>query len=439
MKTTIIQLQILNSALFTIDLNGKVRIWYTKIPVNFDDPDHGIYFVYHGLLSSFFNETIKGDSVIVYPKNIGKSNETNINQQIKLETASSYRLKVIKGYKSLDSLGIDVFMDKHGNLTVDYNSGLSDNLEQVISFAMGDLKSGDNGLLKPMKAQKFQFDKFNYPAFIQPKINGLRCFIQWEIIEEGKGMFKTRRETATARSKEGHLYNIPHITDRFVKHMFKNGDDQYDLIYDGELYIEMKSVNYIKSSIPMMTIHGKFTNPSRDPKSVKFYCFDLAINKDQHYRINTLSSLFNYWELDNDNQPTVIVPTYLTHNDTETIRYMDKFISMGYEGAVIRDRDAYYNFGGRPKTMMKCKKFLDAEFLILDVVPKPKEPETGMFVLKNDINNEQFTCNPEGSFDERAEFLDNKASYIGKIAKVKFYERSGIKKVPFHANVTEIL
>lgn len=85
--------------------------------------------------------------------------------------------------------------------------------------------------------------------------------------------------------------------------------------------------------------------------------------------------------------------------------------------------DAEYAFGSRPMTIMKSKQFLDSEFEIVDVVPMDKEPECGMFVLRNDINDETFTCVSMASYTDKVYYLSDKNKYIGKMATVKFYER----------------
>lgn len=38
------------------------------------------------------------------------------------------------------------------------------------------------------------------------------------------------------------------------------------------------------------------------------------------------------------------------------------------------------------------------------------------FILKNDINDEEFECIPVGDFNTKAEYLTNKDQYIGRLA-----------------------
>jgi len=435
--------EIIKNALFIKDVNGSIRFWsYGNL-----NAVEKTYDVYSGTLVALFSTggTVRVKKVLNGIKSLTEDVKSNV------------RLKRIKGYKSFDDLDIkienivslDYLIYNHTKLTFCF-----EHLNKILRDALPDDNTDSNGLLKPMKAQPFKYGKFNYPAFAQPKINGIRGFIQLEVVIKGTGMFKEVVNEVTIRSKEGHLYILPHISKCFKHEDFYNKEtEEYDIIYDGELYIPNKHLSYIKASIPMVNAKGTTSKPSNNPEQVQFWCFDLAVNGIQRERYVLLSrknesiprmlSVEDNLHKDFDNNvllsELVRVTTYVVNDDKEVERLRDLFIQYGYEGVIIRDAEAYYSFGGRPKTMMKFKKHKDAEFKIKDVVPKDKEPETGMFILYNDLNDETFTCNPEGSYESRKEYLDNKDHYIGMMAKVKFYERSGVKQVPFHANVVEII
>lgn len=324
------------------------------------------------------------------------------------------------------------------------------NYDSILGMANTDLDNHP----KPMKAQPFKLGKFDYSeyAFGQPKINGVRCFIIWGTVHEGEGMFAKTTEQAIILSKEGNRYVLPHIEKLFNKLMFQSVD-----AYDGELYIPGYTLNQIKASIPMINHKGTLSKPSGKPELVQFWMFDIADdNKSQVNRLALINYMsdgyFNNIAITqnsvNDHlnlkSNIVIVQSKVIYNDSEALAFANNAIAAGFEGAIIRNIDATYNFGQRPRTMMKIKlnsqgmAVQDAEFEVIDVIPKPNEPETGLFICKNDINDETFKCNPEGTFKQRAEYLINKHKYIGKLATVKFGERSGIKRVPFHANVITI-
>jgi hypothetical protein len=90
--------------------------------------------------------------------------------------------------------------------------------------------------------------------------------------------------------------------------------------------------------------------------------------------------------------------------------------------------------------MAKLKTFEDTECEILDVLIKNEDSNrtyVGM-VLRNDINEATFEATVMGDESARLEYVLNKHNYIGKLATVKFYERSGVKKVPYHGNVVSV-
>ena len=118
----------------------------------------------------------------------------------------------------------------------------------------------------------------------------------------------------------------------------------------------------------------------------------------------------------------------------------DNYISLGFEGLVIREKNSEYQFGGRRNnSMLKFKKKLDGLFTIIDIIPEGrKRANLGKFVLKNDINEETFECSYNATHEKQEEILINKNNYIGKNALVEYRERSGIKQCPFHARVISI-
>ena len=93
--------------------------------------------------------------------------------------------------------------------------------------------------------------------------------------------------------------------------------------------------------------------------------------------------------------------------------------------------------------MLKLKFFDDAEFEIIDIVPvgyshlmngDPTITTVGMYICKNDLNDATFEVVSMGDLEYRKSLLQNKEQLIGKKVTVKFYERSGVSQVPFHAN-----
>lgn len=423
----------ISDALFGKDKNGKIRFWKGVVTTG------GFYSITGNLEKGRNYSNFKANFVMVNPNTL-----RGITAQTALELKARYKLKINGGLKYLDSVKLeydsehDVFKDNFGTLYGDIYDYLIKNLPKF--------KYDENSVLKPMLAKKFKAEKVSYPRYGQPKINGIRGLLRWDEITVGTGIFAEVIPQPIFTSREGNIYYLPHLSSLFPREMFRYNGEW--LTYDGELYIHGESLNRIKASCPMVKKDGDPQDVSGNPDRVQFWIFDLAILRSQEDRFMILDyKLRHYKTLKGralhltdsvKDSKIVVVPTIKIDSDIDAIMYAAYCIDKGFEGCILRDPDSLYNFGSRGAAMVKVKKALHTECKVINVIPKPREPETGMFVLKNDINTETFECNPMGTFEERAEYLNNKDKYIGKMATVKYYERSGVAKVPFHANVETI-
>lgn len=339
-------------------------------------------------------------------------------------------------------------------------------LYDILDNVMPKFATDANNVDKPMKCQKWKRGIFNYSngALADPKINGVRCTIKLDIIDNG--LFGKTKEVVI-RSKEGLRYNIKHIEDVFAKYVYCY-DEYKDITFDGELYIIGQKNTSIGGAA------RNIYNPLH--KYIQFVNFDLSIpdmsNRDRfHLRRTIFRSIidnnkdnFDYIEnfdgaiyiQTNPNQHVtagryVIVSLCSTNikNDDDVEAYRDLCIENGYEGCVVRDKTAEYKFGSRPQTMMKAKKCEEAEFLCLDIlVDKITKivkgeiitTEYAKFVCRNDLNEETFEVKPTSVYKgttylnmTSSYILTHKDEFIGKMLAVKFYERTD-KKIPFNAN-----
>jgi hypothetical protein len=344
------------------------------------------------------------------------------HSDIKKEIASRIAKKRKEGYVSFKDLGYkDQIIQK-------------DFVKIFLDTNLPKCNTDDNNNLKPMKCQKFKEGVIRYPAYAQPKLNGLRCVLRWEQWMNGEGIFAQPMEGAKLRGQEGLEYYMPHITNGVKKEDFIFHD--IELVYDGELYCHKSKMplNMIRASCPNYNSRGTLSKPSGDPLEIQFHCFDLAIpdySQSTRFDLQYASKIYN--------DQVLYVPHILVTSDAEVLKWRDHWISEGFEGTVIRETDAEYAFGFRPSTIRKCKTHMDSEFLIIDLIPKPTDDTLPLFVLKNDINDETFECNPSGNWDYQRELLKGKENLIGKYATVRYRERTGTnKKLPFHANVIDI-
>lgn len=380
---------------------------------------------FNGILLYWAIEKINDNTAQIYH---GQYEGTIINNYINhpnidKEIQSRLSKKKKEGYKVISLEGNGLY--------------LKEDLEKQVPM----VKYDDNWNTKPMKCQPFREKKLQYPVYGQPKLNGLRCTLRWEKRIEGEGIFKQPSSRAVLRTKEGLEYFLPHITTPLKEEMFNyNG---IELAFDGEIYCHGKRLNEIKASSPMYNSKNTLSKSSGNPLTMNFHIFDLSIsNMLQSERINVLTYLnsFNLKFEGNSifNGSIYHVESVLINSDYEAQIFRDNCIKVGYEGCVLRTLDVEYAFGFRPQFIMKFKDHMDSEFLIIDVIPKPSDSTLPIFICRNDDNDQTFECIPIGSFDIQREYLINKEYYIGKYATVRYHERSGVKGVPFHANVIDI-
>jgi hypothetical protein len=414
----------INECLFTKDKLKQARFWYiTELTDGFKTAT--------GVISG--NNDVSDYKEHTTP--VSHNKVRTRGQQILYEMEARVKIKSNAGFKSIER-------DLNGTPLEDGEildqRGVRMSLGSFLRTHLPEYKTDEHGYLKPMLARPYQESRKSntFPKLAQPKINGVRCGIRWGEYTEGEGMFKTYIEGPILFSREGNRYRVPHIEKAFNDiRLFKTDDDQM-LVYDGELYIHGESVNYIDSCVPMYNDKGTLSKASGKTELLEYWTFDLAIVAPQNKRISLLHT--KYIHFLQDEEKVIRVPTEIIHNHTDAIMKANLYIERGFEGAILRDPEATYQFGVRGAAMEKVKKPKYTECRIIDVIPKPKEPETGIFILANDINDETFECNPMGTYSERKKYLDDKDNIIGWMVTVKFYERSGKKKCPFHANVVKI-
>lgn len=398
-------------ALYRRNNFGQPCIWFAK------EFDFTTIEILHGIVgNAIIHEIIK----------------TNRKPQDEIKSRIAAKRK--SGYKYLNELKDNVTLPVEGELLNYLNTYLPDDRTTI------------EGLLLPMKAKVY--DNTNNRLFVkssayigQWKINGLRCFIS-AYVNTGD-MFKPIKLKFV--SCEGTVWNslinledyLLSVIDRQL--LDKMIDEHY--ILDGELYLPGHTVNEINHFVK---------DPNcKENHLLQYWSYDIAIeNMSQHARIDYLKSRqsdFVAWFIDKNahlgnTERFVVLPTFDISNDNLALNARDKFIDLGFEGLIMRNPNAEYQYGKRNLSMIKYKKSTDGVFTIIDIYPEGiKRNHIPLFLLKNDINDATFEVHVGGSQDYQASILVNKRLYIGKKMYVEYGERSGINSVPFHVKETRIL
>lgn len=347
------------------------------------------------------------------------------------EIESRIKAKRKEGYKEASELKDNAPLNIEGDV----------NLLNFLNTYLPKNNTTDEGFVLPMLAKVLKdnkpFDKRSYLG--QYKINGVRCIVG---AEETNDIFNPVR--LTYRSREGTDWTpkltwmneiiLPAIKDDLLDAMIEEG-----ACLDGELYIPGYKVNDINS----------FVKNEKLPQHLllQYWCYDIAIDNMSYearrkFKMDNISRLcytFDTYEQHlNNKSKLILLPDVNITNIYDATRFRDKFISLGFEGLIIRDINSAYQFGARNLAMLKYKRVDDAKFKIVDIVPEGVRTNLCKLVLRNDINDELFECTLNFDHSRQEYILKNKEKFIGKYAFVEYRERSGVKSVPFHAKAIDI-
>ena len=364
----------------------------------------------------------------------GRTEYVSTHRDPNAEIDSLVKAKRKEGYKSLTDLydNAPKFISQQSEL---FN---------YLNTYLPKFNTHANGAFIPMLCKTLEdnkpFEKGSY--FGQWKINGERCIITATLEQ---GLFETvklhyrSREGVDWTSKLSYLDDIliPAIPSTLIDLMLEEG-----VGLDGELYLPGYGINEINSFIKNTEVPQHY--------KLQYWLYDICIeNMSAIERQNLLAKSF-YFRTDviktkedhlNNISRLVLLKNEDISNINAAIAARDNYISLGFEGLVIREKNSEYQFGGRRNnSMLKFKKKLDGLFTIIDIIPEGrKRANLGKFVLKNDINEETFECTYNAPHSSQEEILINKNKYIGKKVLVEFRERSGQLQVPFHAKAIKII
>jgi len=267
---------------------------------------------------------------------------------------------------------------------------------------------------KPMLAYPVSDKPIDYtkPTFIQPKLDGVRCLIQYERHTQ------PREDVVVAYSRTGKVWqNIDHILSS-LRPFFQKYPD---VILDGELYNHDFRDDF--ESIISMVRKTKPTDEDRSisRQNVQFHCYDIV---DEKIRFEARNE-FILQELYGNYDYVHILPCIRVHSHDNAIYQHKINLKAGYEGSILRSNNVYQC--KRSHALRKFKDFSDAEATIVGYLDgKGKRTGTlGKFIMMDD-NGVEFGCPPGKGYNYKqlATMLENIGDYIGQRATFTFFERT---------------
>lgn len=401
-----------NYGLYRRNNFGQPCVWYAR-PFDFKSIE-----VFHGIIG----KTITREIIIV-------------SRDPRSEITSRIKAKEKVGYKHMCDIKDNVESPVEGTL-LDY-----------LNTYLPEYRTTADGSLLPMLAKVYNnannklFSKVS--SYIgQWKINGLRCFVSAEL--NTLDLFKPIK--LKFQSREGTYWNsLSYLEDYLLsvidtKLIEKMVNEHY--ILDGELYLPGHSVNEIN--------HFVKDAKCKENKLLQYWCYDIAIDDTMqdkrieylHERQTSFVAKFrNKEDHLNNSEKFIVLPYIYIGDDDSALNSRNRFIDLGFEGLIMRNPSAEYQYGKRNLSMIKYKKSTDGKFTIVDIYPEGVKRNIPLFLCKNDVNDATFECHIGGSQEYQESFLHEakKTVTIGKQMYVEYGERSGVNKVPFHIKTTYII
>ena len=254
-------------------------------------------------------------------------------------------------------------------------------------------EKGGADFMLPMLAKDYKKEakKVVFPCYGQPKLDGMRALGECNSLSS-----RTGKEIAT----------LSHI----------DISEFEDVILDGELYAHglsfQDNMKIIKKYVPGKSV------------LVKYHVYDVVMDAPFSERYLTLAKLVGGLE------HVELVHCQRIHSEEELITVHQQYLSLGYEGTMIRHSEQGYQVNMRSSQLLKYKDFLDETYEVIDVLPSESRPEQGIVVCTSEYGS--FSCGMKFPHEAREEILRNKHMYIGQTAEVRFFEftDSGLPRFP---------
>jgi len=361
--------------LYSKNVDGSIQQWEVSTK------DNNIIKRY-GRVGGIIQEEVQ---IVKTGKNKGKKNETTLLEQTEKEALAFWTKKKKEGYvENIDSAKVN----------------------EIDSSVIA-------GGIEPMLAHKFRdhSHKIKYPAYIQPKLDGIRCV----------AIYKDKKCTLWTRTRKL-ITSVPHIESELERQLNGKGD----IILDGELYNHS-----LKNEFEKIVSAVRKEEPSTDSKKIQYYIYDLVSEKSFANRSELIKELII------NNEITKVVPTNKILVEDEIESYFNKYRQEGYEGAIVRNASGEYQ-NKRSYNLQKVKEFDDSEFEIVSVTSgKGRMEGKAIFICK--IQDKTFNVKMEGSLEKLEEIYNSQDKVIGKKLTVRYQglTSDGIPRFPVGVSIRD--
>lgn len=384
---------------------GKFRFVVVSWDEEWKEPEHG--FLITREYGQVGGKTTKSPDTWI---KIGKAGRTHREQSIL--QFNSY----VKGY--LDKGYIEV--DKHPN---EYS-------EEELNSLFGELKTNQAGIIKPQLAK--QADKvtnrkiFDNEWLISRKLDGVKALFYYK---DG--------EIHTA-SRGGSDYDISTTHLRENTQLLKFFKENPTIILDGELFARGKTLQFLSGA-------ARMEKNAVDCESLEYWiydCYDITnpdmmANDRWGFLMGKLCQecdipMYSSTEDDNVTTPIkLLIHEYVSGwNNMKELH--DKWVSEGFEGAVITDPNKPYKVGARCNNLIKIKEYKSEDFKVIGYKLGKRGSEDMTFTCELP-DGRTFEAMPVGCREIKEAYVGNfESTYKNHMAECTFfnYSADGIPTQP---------
>jgi DNA ligase-1 len=272
---------------------------------------------------------------------------------------------------------------------------------------------------KVMLAHPVGKKEFDKDSFIQPKLDGVRCYITYH------GAFSRNHKR---------FMNVQHITDE-LRPLFNKYPH---VVLDGELYNHDYKDNFNKI-ISLVRKQSPSDAEREEAKVIQFHNYDIfmpidGIDSTFRYRNECIKKLHKEFTL----QYCKTVETHEVSIIESATEWHKRFLELGYEGSILRNNKPYEN--KRSYNLQKFKDFHDTEATIIGWVEgQGKRTGTIGKFLARDANGVEFGMPVMDKMPILTKMYDIAEWYIGKTATFTYFQRtpSGSYRHPLFKSVRD--
>lgn len=254
-----------------------------------------------------------------------------------------------------------------------------------------------------MLAHPYGNKEFDKDSFIQPKLDGIRCYI-------------TKDGAFSRNHKE--FKTVDHIKDAF-KPLF---EAHPNIVVDGELYNHQFKRNFNKIISLVKKQKPKKEELKEAVKYIQFHWYDYYSDVHNYpFRIRNENIQSKIEDL--RARHIVEVPTHEVSTIGDAKLWHEDFLKQGYEGSIIRLNKPYEQ--KRSYNLQKFKDFQDSEATITGWVEgQGKRIGTIGKFLARDAEGNEFGMPVMAHYKTMEKMYDIADWYIGKTATFTYFQRT---------------